>query len=53
LSPIGRAAGPIGGVLPLRDNTFEAELAGVAKQGLAVALHVLMEPDAGFGQPST
>jgi hypothetical protein len=52
LEPIGRAARTIGGILPLRDNPYEAELAGVAKHGLAVALHVLVEPNAwaGLGQ---
>jgi hypothetical protein len=31
------------------DVTFEAELAGVPKYGLAVALDMLVEPDAGVG----
>jgi hypothetical protein len=30
----------------LRDDAFEAKLAGVAKHGLAVALHVLVETNA-------
>jgi hypothetical protein len=33
--------------LSLRDNAFERHVAGMAKHGLAVALHVLVEPDAG------
>jgi hypothetical protein len=44
--PIGRAAGTIGGVFALRDNPFEAEPAGVAKYGFAIALHMLVESDA-------
>jgi hypothetical protein len=43
------SAGTIGRVLALRDNAFEPELAGVTKYGLAVALHVLIEPDASPG----
>jgi hypothetical protein len=52
LEPIGRGAGAVGRVLPLRHDTFEAELAGVAKHGLAVTVHVLVEADARarFGQ---
>jgi len=46
LEPIGRMAGTIGGVLTLRDNAFEAELAGVAKYGLAIAFHVPVESNA-------
>jgi hypothetical protein len=38
-----RCVGLLGGVLPLRNNAFEPELAGVAKRGLAVALHVLVD----------
>src|SRR5512132_213672 len=34
-------------ILPLRDDAFEAQLAGVPKHGLAVVFHVLVEPDAG------
>jgi hypothetical protein len=34
------------GFLPLRDNSFKTELAGVPKHGLAVALHVLVESNA-------
>jgi hypothetical protein len=44
LEPIGRAAGTVWRILPLRDNAFEAELAGVPKYGLAVTFHVLVEP---------
>src|SRR5215831_16316 len=47
--PIGRAAGTAAGILTLRDNAFEAELAGMGEDGRAVALHVLVEPDAGAG----
>src|SRR5436190_20731861 len=46
LEPIGRAAGTVWRILPLRDNAFEAELAGVPEYGLAVAFHVLIESDA-------
>src|SRR4029077_286376 len=46
LEPIGRAAGTIVGFLPLRDNSFKTELAGVPKLGRAVALHVLVESNA-------
>jgi hypothetical protein len=46
LEPIGRAAGTISGVFPLRDNSFQTELAGVAKYGLAIAFDMLVEPDA-------
>src|SRR5262245_44092253 len=48
LEPIGRAAGPIGRVLPLRNDALQAELAGVAKDGLAVALDVLVPSHAEF-----
>jgi len=40
---IGRAAGKVGGVLALRDNTFEAELAGMGENGRAVAFDMLVE----------
>ena len=46
LEPAGRAAGTIGRVFTLRDNAFEAQLAGVAKHGLAVAIHVLVASNA-------
>jgi hypothetical protein len=47
--PVGRATGVVGRILSLRDNAFEAKLAGVAKHGLAVAFHVLIEPNARCG----
>src|SRR5262249_37603466 len=34
-------------VLALRDDAFEAKLAGVGEDGRAVALDMLVEPDAG------
>jgi hypothetical protein len=37
LEPIGRAAGAVGGVLPLRDDAFEAHLTGMGEDGRAVA----------------
>src|SRR5262249_2471008 len=36
--PVGRAAGTVGGILALRDDAFEAKLAGVGEEGRAVAL---------------
>src|SRR5262249_26893116 len=45
--PIGRAAGAVGGILALRDNAFKPELAGMDEDGRAVALDMLVEPDAG------
>jgi len=50
--PIRRAAGTAGRVLALRDDTFEAHLAGVGEDGRAVAFHVLIEAQAkaSFGQ---
>jgi|SRR5262245_5327960 len=36
--PIGRTPGTVGGILALRDNAFEAELAGMGEYGRAVAL---------------
>ena len=36
-------------MLALRDNAFEAELAGMGEDGRAVAFHMLIEPDAGAG----
>src|SRR5262249_7958440 len=47
--PIGRAAGTVEGVLALRNNAFEAKLAGMGEDGRAVALDMLVEPDAGAG----
>jgi hypothetical protein len=46
LSQSGRAAGTVGGVLALRDDAFEAKLAGVGEDRRAVALDMLVEPDA-------
>src|SRR5262245_16682645 len=46
LEPIGRAAGPVGRVLPLGHDAFQAELAGVAEDSLAVALNVLVPSQA-------
>jgi hypothetical protein len=46
LEPVGRSATAIGGILPLRDDSFEPKLAGVAEHGLAVALYVVIEPNA-------
>ena len=50
--PIGRAAGTVDGILALRDDAFEAELAGMGEDGRAIAFHVLVEPQAkvSFGQ---
>jgi hypothetical protein len=31
--PIGRAAGTVGGIFPLRDDAFEAQLAGMGEHG--------------------
>ena len=47
-----RAAGTVGRVLTLRHDTFEPHFAGMGKDSRAVALHVLIEPDAraGLGQ---
>src|SRR6516162_5730758 len=47
--PIGRAPGTVSGVLALRDDAFEAKLAGMGEDGRAVAFHVFVEPDAGAG----
>jgi hypothetical protein len=47
LEPVGRAAGKVDGILALRDDAFDAHLAGMREDGRAVALHVLIEPDAG------
>src|SRR6516164_7753030 len=49
LEPIGRAAGTVGGILALRDDAFEAKLAGMGEDGRAVALDMLVESDAGAG----
>jgi hypothetical protein len=47
LEPIGRAARTVGRVLPLRHDTFEPDLAGMGEDGRAIALDMLVEPDAG------
>src|SRR5262249_26773297 len=49
---IRRAAGAIHRALALRDNAFEAKLAGVGEDGRAVALQMLVEAQAraSFGQ---
>jgi hypothetical protein len=44
--PVGRAAIAVARILALRHDTFKAEFALVAKDGLAVALHVFVESDA-------
>jgi hypothetical protein len=45
---LGRAAGPVDGILALRDSAFEAELAGMDEDSRAVALDMFVEPDAGL-----
>src|SRR5262249_10561165 len=47
--PIRRAPGTVVGILALRDDAFEAHLAGVGEDGRAVALEVLIEADAEAG----
>src|SRR5262245_9749488 len=47
LDPVGRAAGAVGRRLALRHDAFQAELAGVAEDGLAVALDVFVPSQAG------
>src|SRR5262249_30734700 len=44
-----RAAGTVGRTLALRDDAFEAKLAGVGEDGRAVALDMLIESNAGAG----
>ena len=44
-----RAPRAIRRVVALRDDAFEAKLAGRGEGGRAVALYVLIEPDAGLG----
>ena len=36
-------------ILALRDDAFETKLAGIGEDGRAVALHMLVEPNAGAG----
>src|SRR5262249_49589146 len=45
--PIRRAAGTVDGILPLRHDAFETELAGMGEDARAVAFDMLVEPDAG------
>ena len=47
--PIRRAAGAIHRVLTLRHNAFESHLAGIGEDGRAVALDMLIEPNAEAG----
>jgi len=47
--PIGRAAGTVGRVLPLRHDAFKPHLAGMGEDGRAIAFRVFVEPDAGAG----
>src|SRR5262245_41105025 len=49
LEPIRRAPRAIHRILPLRHDAFEAYLAGVGEDGRAVALDMLVEPDASAG----
>ncbi len=44
--PIGRTAGAVRRSLMVRDNAFEAQLAGMDKDGGAVAFNMLVESDA-------
>jgi hypothetical protein len=47
LEPVGRAAGAIRRVLPLRRDAFQPKLASIAEYDLAIlVLDVLVEPDA-------
>jgi hypothetical protein len=52
LEPIRRAPRAVRRVLPLRHDTFQPHLAGMAEDGRSVAFQVLIEPQAktGFGQ---
>jgi hypothetical protein len=43
LDPIWRTTGSISRILPLRDDTFEAQLAGVMEDIRAVCLQVLIQ----------
>jgi hypothetical protein len=47
LEPVGRAAGTVGGILTLRHDAFEPQLAGMGEEGRAIALDMLVEPEAG------
>src|SRR5262249_58895739 len=44
LEPIGGAPRTVDGILALRDDAFEAKLAGVGEDGRAVTLHVFVQP---------
>jgi hypothetical protein len=48
-SPSFTRRASVGGVPALRDNAFEAKLAGMGEDGRAVAFDVFVEPDAGAG----
>ena len=50
--PIGRAAGAVGRILPLRHDTFKPHLAGMGKDGRAVALDMLVQAQAGSPSPA-
>jgi hypothetical protein len=47
--PVPWAAGAVGRAKALRHDAFEAELAGMGEDSQAVALDVVIEPDAGTG----
>jgi len=49
LDPVRAPPGAIGPVAPLRDDTLRAQRAGVAEDGLTVAVEVLGQADAGTG----
>jgi hypothetical protein len=49
LSQSGDRPERVGRILALRDNAFEPHLAGMSKDGGAIAFDVLVEPDAGAG----
>src|SRR2546426_10603746 len=46
LEPTARAAAAVRRALPLRDDAFEPQLAGVLKHGRTVTLDVVIEPNA-------
>jgi hypothetical protein len=46
--PIRRAAGTVGGILALRHDAFEAELAGMGEDDWVVAFDMLVKPDRGL-----
>src|SRR5689334_21008429 len=49
LEPIGRAPRAVERVLALRHDAFQSHLARIGEDGRAVALDMLVEPDAGAG----